>query len=228
MKQIISMTVLPTRFLEIEPCITSLKRQGYPLFIFIPKYFRRKGVEFNGNIPSYMYGAYIRIVEDEGSITKLLPALRDGFEQIVTADDDVVYPDGWADGLFDALNKYDSVVCYRGRKIKPNKRYKHCELIKNLKGVPPRDVNFITGVRGVAYKSKWFDDSIYEIHKKFPLVDDVVISAHLYNKGIPMKVISMPGDVKNIKEAYKIDGLYLENNFNSTNNDEAIKSLYKF
>lgn len=228
MKQIISMTILPTRFNEIERCITSLKKQGYPLFIFIPKYFHRKGVEFDGKIPKYMYGTYVRVVKDEGSITKLLPALREGFEQIVTADDDVIYPEGWAKNLFDALNKYDSCVCYRGRNIQPNQPYKKSEIVKNLFKQEPRNVNFITGVRGVAYKSKWFDKSIYGTHKQFPLVDDVVISAHLYNKGIPMKVISMPGHIKNIKEAYKIDGLYKHNNFGSTNNDEAIKSLYKF
>src|SRR6056297_1724023 len=116
---IISLTTIPSRLKHgIRPTLESLSKQGYEVYLWIPKVFKRNNVAFDGKIPKYIkkLGINCEVVEDRGSITKLYPALSLKDHLIITADDDIIYPKGWADGLISAYYTAPNICyCYRGR-----------------------------------------------------------------------------------------------------------------
>ena len=226
-RSIISVTTIPSRIHFIERNIKSLCYQGHEVYLWIVEQLKRTGQKFDGVIPIWFrdYDFDYEIVDDNGPITKLLPALNIDTEYIITADDDVIYPDGWANNLLYWSKKLNATTCYRCKKLDFDTPYNEIQVIKYVN--EPIETNMISGTWGCCYKKEYFlKDVIKENAEKFPLVDDVVISAHLYNKRI--KMYCVPSDEKIIPYfPHKIDSLYKENNKKtSTNNDEAIQTLY--
>lgn len=209
---IISLTTIPSRIHLIKPCINSLKQQGLKVYLWIPKYFKRKKMKFDGKIPNFLKHPNIvyEVVEDMGPITKLLPALQLQDDIIITADDDNVYGQKWARRLLNHANKYPkAALCYRGRVFrKPdNPRYQHTSVIQNVKKATPVDI--ITGVRGALYHKKFFNNTIHEFTKvpEAFFVDDIWISGKLAEKKI--KRLCIPHvDTKVIHNLKNIDGLF--------------------
>lgn len=225
---VISLTTLPRRIELIEPVIESLLNQHYDVYLYVPEYVERLGQKFDGNIPKFLKHKkiHIEIVEDLGPFTKLWYSVLKGFEYIITADDDVIYPDDWASELVDAKKLYEtvddnSVVCYRGRIIKG--KYNESKLIKKV--TEPELVNFVTGTWGAIYSSRVFSDDILEMVGKHPMVDDVVISSYLKAKNIPIYVIPEPDKIVPY-QTHRIDALYKTNNGkHAVTNDNALKDL---
>lgn len=229
MKTIISLTTMPDRLNLTQPVIDSLLNQDLDIYLWMPKIVHRTGKVFDGTVPAFMKNSKIHFetVEDEGSITKLLPALRSGFDRIITADDDVIYPERWARRLIKHSDKWpDSALCYRGRTMDRYIKYNDTPVIKLNKG--SASVNFLTGTHGALYKKEFFKDSIYEEFERHKTVDDAVISAHLRKNRIPIKVISVPPNTNGIRayRIHRISALWKKNNAKgSTTNDDALKDL---
>ena len=190
MKPVISLTTIPSRIEHITRCLTSLLSQGLPVYLWVPKVCSRTGVKLKRIPPSIEdIGAIINIVDDMGPITKLLPALKAGHQHIITADDDHIYGKGWAKGLMKWGKRLPgSVVCYRGRIFGKNRSYQKSRVITRVH----LKADLVTTVSGVLYDSDFFSESIFEEWKEWPTNDDIVVSAHLRHKGIPIEVVPFP------------------------------------
>ena len=184
MRACISLTTTPARKHEIEPVLDSLIAQGLPVCLWVPRTFSRTGEDF-GEWPDFFSKVNAVAVNDEGPITKLLPALRAGYDVVLTADDDMIYGPGWAAGLLACAeaNPHAAIV-YRGRQIDEGGRYKQARPVIGV----DEPVNFVTGVYGALYRRKHFDPRIFVEWMDCPSNDDVVISAHLLRRGVPVKV----------------------------------------
>ena len=194
MTTIISITTIPDRIELIEECIKSLVQQELPVYLWAVEKIARSDTVLK-RIPPFLgkLGVHVEIVEDCGPITKLLPALSAGFDVILTADDDCIYGPGWASGLIAWSKKIPrAAIGYRGRKLTGKGYKKSCLLIKSKirKAMP---VDILTGVYGVLYRRVQFDAGIFEEYKRWPMNDDLVISAHLKRRGIRRYVV--PGKV---------------------------------
>lgn len=192
MDTVISLTTTPPRLFHIGPAIESLRKQGLPVQLWIPRFYKRGNIEFNGKLPAFCQGINVKVVEDEGPITKLLPAIRAGFERIITADDDRIVPDGWATRLmFHSDMNPEAAYGYCGRIIQPHhKDFKRGSFV--IDPHFPTPVTVIEGAMGVLYLNSFFDASIYEGYKKYFMNDDIAISLHLKERGVPMLVV--PGE----------------------------------
>lgn len=223
---IISLTAIPSRFKHMEPCVTSLCKQGLPVCIFLPRYFKRKNKEVTSkDIPSYIKECdTVVLTEDEGSITKLKPALRlQGIDRIITADDDIEYPDGWAANLLNYSNEYpDSVIAHRGRLMKDRKLYRQNKVVE--KPGSPVKVNFITGVSGVLYRPEFFTQEFID-NTEFSITDDINISVELNRNKINMLVVPPPkGEIVTMR-SNRVDALCSINvkRTKTSNNDKELK-----
>ena len=184
MKTVISLTTIPTRLPFIGPNIENLKTHGLPIYLWIPRVFKRRNIEFDGRIPNFCKGINVEVVEDEGPITKLLPALRAGFERIITYDDDLIYEKSTTDTFIKHSDK-DPLRAYGGRGLSfYGFQYRNGKPAGAKK--EPIRVSLIEGGWGALYMNSFFDESIFEEHKECPTNDDFVISAHLKRKGIPL------------------------------------------
>ena len=86
--------------------------------------------------------------------------------------------------------------------------------------------NVVTQLSGVVYKRDFFDDSIFSEWQDWFMNDDIVVSAHLKKRGIPMMVIPFPKGCKIKRLAcMHIDPLYQEN-VKKQLNDEGLKKVY--
>lgn len=214
---IISITTIPARINYIKPCIDSLIRQNMIIYLWIGKKYHRALGEVQ-EVPDFLKDPQVRVrrVEDEGSITKLSPAISlYDVDRILTADDDIVYPDDWAENLLKASEKYpESAICYRGRSFRYQGEerlpYKKTRL---LKGADYEKVDILTGVHGALYRKKFFDNDFFDYrelsYSKY--VDDIWISGYLSEKGID-RICIPRGDIKNYdspvgKAMHRIDCL---------------------
>ncbi len=111
MKKIISLTSIPSRFLDIDfkNTLISLVQQGSDeVRLYIP-YAYRRFPDWDGTLPEVPFGVTIcRCDEDLGPATKILPACRDlraEQAQILFCDDDCLCERGWAKRLFKVQGK---------------------------------------------------------------------------------------------------------------------------
>ena len=225
MKPVISMTTIPSRIEHIEPCVDSLLAQGLPVYLWAQKTNIVTG-DVLKRIPPFLEGKpglTVTEVEARGPITKLLPAFEAGHEIVITADDDHTYGPGWAAGLSkNAKKRPDAAVCYRGRIFSKSKLYNESKVITRTR----RLVDFITSVSGVLYHRSFFEDSIFEEWKQWPINDDIVVSAHLRRRGVPMLVVPFPKGCR-IKRlgCMHIDPLYAINVKRGLN-DKGLKKMF--
>jgi len=221
---IISLTTLPSRINHIEAGINSLKEQGFPIYLWIPKYVKRLNQKFDGKIPNFLNGINYEVVEDRGSITKLLGGLEVANNVLMTADDDVIYPKDWAKKLIDY---YDSltqkgVCCYRGREFKGKKMtsYRNTRLVEKHKVV--RKVNIVCGTWGVLYHKDMFTKDIFVL--KHHMVDDIVISCELHKNNVSIWCLPSNNSIRPYAICRK-DSLWGYNR-KGNNNDNALKDLW--
>lgn len=211
MKNIISLTTIPSRIKYIKPCIDRLLRQNLPIYLWLSSEYNR--IDGKVIVPEFLKNSKIKInyVKDRGSITKLYPALRmSNVDCIITADDDVLYPDGWAEGLLNYSNKYkDSVIAYRGRHIKKNITYKKCKIVYKPQEVTK--VNFLTGSFGVLYKKEFFSDKFIDADY-FTTVDDIDISVELKKNNVDIKIIPTENDIVNTALEYRKNDMLWKKN----------------
>ena len=154
MSAVISLTTIPDRIEHIEPCIRSLVAQGLPVYLWAVKKIERSDTVL-GELPAFLAdaGVHVEIVPDCGPITKLLPALRAGFDVILTADDDCTYDERWSRGLlYWSEKRPDAALGLRGRILK-NSRYLDSHVVFKSRIKEPVNVDIITGCWGALYLS---------------------------------------------------------------------------
>ena len=224
-KVIISLTTIPSRLPKIKPCLQSLIKQGYPVHLWIPRYFKRGKEKLPSNLPSFLNQINVNyhIVEDFGSITKLLPALKLDVDYIITADDDAIYGNEWASDLVSYAKQYpNTAICYRGRSVKNGQKYNNTKLIYNVN--QPTKINLITGVWGAIYSPTFFKETIWDEYLKWTLGDDLIISQHLQNNKIKMLTIPLRNRINTSYDNVKnIDALWALNK--KDKNDTGINIL---
>jgi len=103
MRHVISLSTIPPRFAEIGPTLLSLVRQRSrpeAVELYIPRSYRRFP-KWGGTLPEVPDGVnIIRVEEDLGPATKILPAARTYRGQdieLLYADDDNHYASDWAE-----------------------------------------------------------------------------------------------------------------------------------
>lgn len=229
---IISLTTIPSRIKHLEPTIDSLLSQGYPVYLWLPEFVERlnEGV-CEDDIPDYLKNKknlHVKIVKDFGSITKLLPAIEMSVDDlIITADDDCIYPAGFADTLKEWYERFDGkyALCYRG-KVVTGPIYKYSISISKVK--KPTVCDIVTGVHGVIYNRNWFKaETIKDLSRKFPGNDDIVISGLLEKQKIKKIVVPYPKGilVKERSAVKRVDSLWWGNNKKGLQNDLALKEM---
>lgn len=156
-------------------------------------------------------GLEVKWTKNTGSYRKLIPTAKLMNREnclIVTADDDVIYPEHWLKGLVEEYNKNEGcVICYRGRimskstalnkwltnkKLKPYMKWLGTHEVEDKSQLGPSFEIFPTGKGGVLYPSdklheELFNKSIYLTMA--PTNDDIWFKAMTMITGTKVKCV---------------------------------------
>lgn len=202
---VVSLTTIPERLNDgygesgVLGAFKSLCEQDYPdftIWLHIPIEYKLKGIKTV--IPEWMDNLYascpkmrMLMVEDEGSLTKIIPALRmlsDPDTILIIVDDDVVYDPRMVSEHVKNQEESGGTIAigYDGLDAK-------IPVYDNVRdhfvvGVDrPIPVNMLQHYKSVSYRRKFFQDDIYDF-VKHTNSDDVAISAYLSKQGIKKMV----------------------------------------
>ncbi len=200
-RPVISLTSYPARVSTLHLVIESLKKQNTPIKKIILWLAKPQFVNLKDDLPNSLLALEddkfeIRWVnEDIRSYKKLIPALKNfPTDVIITADDDVIYPEDWAERL---LKSYATdtrcIHCLRGRQIKITNEeisdYKSWKLIQHP--LFPAFEILPTGVGGCLYKRDLLDEGVLESRYFMEIAkdcDDLWFWAMAVKKGTRIKV----------------------------------------
>lgn len=238
---VISLTSFPDRINTLWLTIESLLRQTHKpkkILLWLAKsQFPKEEKSLPKNLINLQKrGLTIKFCDDIKSYKKFIyTAKLYNNKIIITADDDVIYPNNWVEGL---VNTYkvnpNCVCCYRAHKIildnnfKPLK-YKNWNLLSNnFKG--SSHLLLATGVGGILYPPNFFSSETLDINlieKLCPLTDDIWLKVMELKNGY--KVIKVS---PKCKQWFKIsltqkNALY-KKNINNDINDEALENLLNY
>lgn len=142
-------------------------------------------------------GLEILWCKDIKSYTKLIPTLKEYPDKnIVTADDDILYPYDWLEKLYRAYQEQPGLIhCHRihrvlfdkNKKILPYNNWGWC-----FSNVKPSFNNFLTGVGGVFYPPNCFHNDIFKkdvFMELSPIADDIWFWAMAVLKGTKINVV---------------------------------------
>lgn len=197
--------------------------------------------EFNdGNIPESLKrqkkrGLDIMFCENLMSYKKLIPTLSIYSEyNIITTDDDVIYPEYFIEYLIrDANENPKTVICFRGHKIKikDNKVTKYIEWDLNYKDKKASGLIFPTGVGGVFYPQGSLHKEClnYEkAHELAPTGDDIWFKTMTLKNGFLSKIVGdhFDYDIDFIDIPAADDSALYHQNLNGGENDIQIKKVF--
>lgn len=237
---IVSLTSIASRMKFLPLCLQTLLSQRCKpdrLILWLSEY------DINGNkvidknrIPKELhrlkkFGLEVRFVEDIGSYTKLIPALKEFPDAvIVTADDDIVYPKDWLERLYKSYQENPSMIhSYEARLICFNEKQELDHYLnwptefegeqKGLRIMP-------LGVDGVLYPPKVFDEEVFN-EKVFrsicPKADDVWFKAMSLLNNMPCKKVFSENKGFPLVPGSQVVSLFSENTFL---NDMQIKAVF--
>jgi len=150
---------------------------------------------------------------------------------LVTADDDVIYPASWLEGLIEANRDYPKCVnCYRARKVKlcdgriaPYREWRICD------SDVPSVMTLATGVSGVIYPSSLLE-VLKEAGTKFqtlcPRSDDLWLHVWAIRSGYEVRQVQRQAIHFPHIPGTQVTSLYLENCAENDGNDRQITSVY--
>lgn len=125
-------------------------------------------------------GLEIRLVKDIKSYTKIIYALKEFSNSIIiTADDDIYYPDNWLEKLYYSYIKYSNdIQVHRAHRVffSENQILPYEKWGKHVEQESARYDNFLTGVGGVLYPPKCFINEVFreDLFLKYsPDADDI-------------------------------------------------------
>jgi hypothetical protein len=185
-KLLVSLTSFPQRMYDIHFALYSLLNQTLKPDEVVLWLGEKEFPDKEDNLPQSVLslknnGLAIKWCEDIGPYTKLIPALKEFPDDvIVTADDDIYYPQNWLELLYNAYLKEPHYIhCHRAHRITfdENKNVKkYSEWTAEISDYEPSFCNFLTGVGGVLYPPKaLYKDVLDEklFLKLSPTADDI-------------------------------------------------------
>jgi hypothetical protein len=179
LESIASGTVLPTRLILWLDSKKLYDNRSSAL-----KRLEERGVEVRLSKNYGPHTKYYPFIETESTIT----------HPLVTADDDVIYPSTWLQGLAESFRSdARSVSCYRahvlriaGRGIAPYQTWGPC------RSTTPSALNFATGVSGCIYPpalQKALKDAGESFMRTCPRADDVWLHVNALRAGVRIKQV---------------------------------------
>ena len=192
---IVSLTSTSERIEQVYQTIESILNQSLPanrviLWLSKEPFLLDQGiksVDLNESLRSLTHrGLEIRWTKNTGPYRKaipILPEVNSSGAVLVTADDDIIYPENWLKTIYRYHLAYPgSIICYRGfymknfeqGKLTPYMRWKRHE------GVEPSLSIFPTGKDGVLYPANSLNKEVFNESKFLalaPTADDVWLKA---------------------------------------------------
>ena len=202
---VISVTTLPSRYELLERVLESIHSQSLQadaIYICLPEFSDREKCEYL--TPDFLTekDRILKSDKDYGPATKLIPTLLKETNPntlIVTIDDDIIYHPYWLQRIVNQALLYpDSAIGFAAWNVKSNNKSPYDFVYEEHSDFPSgKLVNVLEGYRGVAYRRKFFDDSIanyddYPNESKFQ--DDVWFSGKLALKNIPKRIVHFRSD----------------------------------
>jgi hypothetical protein len=242
MSTAISLATIPGRESGLYKSLECLRNQTIklPIYVYSPEVLKRAGrcldQQLIKNIVDQFEDVNLFITkEDNGSIDKIYHALDLPFDNIITVDDDMFYPNMLVEQLLLNADKHpNTALCYRGKQLK-GQPYDQTQLLEgNRDRKYPNNktrhvfnvrVDIITGVWGALYPRKLIDkDALLKLSKQYPTTDDIVISYILAECNVDRLLVHLPKRPKplpqhEVYELYKI-------NKNKKKNDVALNNLF--
>lgn len=144
-------------------------------------------------------GLEVRGTQDLGPHTKYFPQIMSEpapSRPLVTADDDVIYPDYWLQMLVDGWRQHPSAItCFRAYRfglrpdgqLSPYARWSGCE------SVLPSPLHFLTGVAGVLYPVDMqlaLRSAADAFKTRCPRADDIWLNVVALRAGVPVRQIT--------------------------------------
>ncbi len=202
---IVSFSTTPYRIEKMQSTVKSLFEQNAKIdkiYLSVPYKFKRDNLEYK--IPQWLQDEKritILRTEDYGPATKILGVLEqvklDPNTIIITVDDDIYYPHNlvlqlaykakqnpnYAIGLTGSNPEYDE----------EGKISKHSAEGFYNNYTPDASVSFLQGFSGIAYRRKFFDESIFEIKnapKECVNSDDLYLSFYLSKRAVKRTILN--------------------------------------
>lgn len=197
---IISMTSYSQRLYDIHYAIFSLLNQTVkPEKIILwlgEEQFPNKEKDLPDTLTPFLYkGLTIEWCKDIKVYTKLMYALKKYPDKaIVTADDDICYPENWLELLYNSYTKNpENIHCHRAHKILEDANGKILPYNKWQQSTSTSVSynNFLTGVGGVLYPPNSLDKEVFSGNhlQLTPRNDDIWYWAMAVKNGTQIKVI---------------------------------------
>tara|TARA_R110001606_G_scaffold316538_2_gene463316 strand:- start:4618 stop:5505 length:888 start_codon:yes stop_codon:yes gene_type:complete len=238
-KLVISLTSYRLRFVTLYPTILSLIQQDIApdiIVLWVSKedynYIPENIMKLQGRVNDKNTVFVISKTIDFGPYTKIIPALErysDFF--IVTADDDIYYPNWWLKLLLKEYNGNNKeIICYLAHEItldlNTNTINPYGAWIKNKTTNVDSLLGFPLGVGGVLYPPASLhelvtNDSVFL--KESPMADDIWLFWMARKQGSVTKKTSKKFKAICWPDSQKI-GL-LTSNVNNNKNDKKIKNM---
>ena len=173
---LVSLTSYPARIKTVNQTIETILKQTYPADKVVLWLAKEQFPNGQKNLPKELlkltkYGLVIEWCEDLKSYKKIIPALQKYPDSIIiTADDDILYPEYWIESLVDAYNKDKNTIwAHRAHKIliKRKKLLPYVNWKQNIQNSPCEKAaysNFCTTGAGVLFPPKCFFQDVCNKH----------------------------------------------------------------
>jgi hypothetical protein len=208
-KIIVSLTTFPERGGDVHYCLYSLLKQSLKpdlviLWLGNERYPNKEKSVPKSTLEMEKHGLTIDWHPDIKAYTKLIPALtRYPNDIIVTADDDVYYPENWLEILYNSYIEHpEHIHCHRAHRITfkgSGETEKYDKWEKRVSDNTPSVLNFATGVGGVLFPPNVFYNEITNRDLFVKLCengDDIWYWAMAALKGT--RTMVAPGNISNL------------------------------
>ena len=239
-KLVISLTSYPARIKTVNQTIKTLLNQTMKadkvILWLAPEQFPNREKDLPKKLLNLKNkGLTIDWYHDIRSYKKLIPTLQKYPDAIiVTADDDIVYPDFWLKSLYDCyLTNQDIIWCHRAHKIQMKNNqflpYKNWQHNIQTKTTIASYTNFCTTGGGVLYPPKcFFQDVLNEniFMKLTPNADDIWFWGMLILNNKKIQTVEKPMMSLTLVDGTQETALWHQN-INGGENDKQIANLVK-
>jgi hypothetical protein len=243
---IVSLTSFPERMFDIHYCLFSLLDQRVkPDMVVLwlaEKQFPHKEKDLPASVLSLLeHGLTIKWCDDLRSYKKLVPALHEfPSDIIVTADDDIYFPETWLGSLYDSYrNAPELIHAHRAHRLSFGPDGMPTRYDAWQKEIATQDAsfsNFMTSGAGTLYPphSLYVDVTNQKLFKKLcPTADDVWFWAMALLKGTKIRVVE--NNIPKLTYVNPERELRLNNettlmriNVDKDNNDRQIKNVLRY
>ena len=240
---IVSLTSYPPRIPTLHYTLHSLLMQTFKpnkVILWLSTLeFPNKEQDLQQSVLSFVpYGLEIAWCEDNiKSYKKLIPTLKAYPDAvIVTADDDVIYPQDWLEKLCRAYIQNPKFIhCHRAHKISFDASgallpYAQWQSAISHQETSPSFLNFFTGVGGVLYPPRCFHTDVLDEYKFLKFLshqDDIWFWAMVVLNSVKINVVEgnyTDNDLLTYVDIGKTGALWLTNLRGE--NDKALQNIF--